>query len=271
MCGIVGIWSRTGENNEQVVEAMSNTLAHRGPDGNDISFVAPVTMGHRRLAIIDLVSGDQPMSTTDERYTIVFNGEIYNYIELRQELEQEGLVFKTTSDTEVLLQTFVHWGEKCLEKLVGMFALAIWDRSEETLFLARDRSGKKPLLYFWDGHSFAFASELKALLQVPGCETRLNAQALELYLALGYVPAPLAIFQKVQKLQPGHYLKFKKKQVQIRRYWFPESTPCRPATTHTERLAEFRTLFAESIRLRLRSDVPIGIFLSGGIDRKSVV
>lgn len=269
MCGIVGIVDQLNGVPVSLINEMKDSLIHRGPDGGGtyIDRRGIAGLGHRRLAILDLsTNGQQPMSTPDGRYTIVFNGEIYNYIELKEELEKKGFTFSTSSDTEVLLKGYEEWGQNVLDKLIGMFAFAVWDRDKEELFLARDRVGKKPLLYFWDGHVFAFGSELKAFRCLHFFEAKLDPEAVEAYLALGYIPAPLSIFQNVRKLLPGHFMTFSKGILNISRFWYPEKTQIRPANNREERIEECRLLLQNALRLRLRSDVPIGIFLSGGID-----
>jgi len=273
LCGIVGIADFNRPLTEDLLLAMRDRLEHRGPDdaGAFLTPDASVALGMRRLAILDLSpKGHQPMTTPDGRFTIVYNGEIYNYVELRAELERQEVPFTSDSDTEVLLHAYAAWGAKALDRLCGMFAFAIWDREERTLFLARDRVGKKPLLYYWDGQRFAFASEMKALLALPECAPRLDPEAVDVYFALGYIPAPLSIFRQVRKLPPGHYLKLADGQLQVTRYWFPECSDVRPASTREGRLEEFRALFEEAVRIRLRSDVPIGLFLSGGVDSSAV-
>lgn len=273
MCGIVGIIDHKSSTQGALVEGMLEAIEHRGPDdaGVFVDLVGGVALGHRRLSVIDLsTGGHQPMSSVDGRLTVVFNGEIYNYLELKSFFKEKGLAFETNSDTEVLLRGYEFWGREVLNKLAGMFAFAIWDREEESLFLARDRVGKKPLVYYWDGNSFAFASEVKALMTLPACRRELDPQAVEAYLAFGYVPAPLNIFKRIKKLQPGHYLCLRKGRLEVARYWFPEKTANHMPTRVEERLEMFRALFQDAVRIRLRSDVPIGLFLSGGVDSSAV-
>lgn len=272
MCGIMGIIGLDGLRSRACIAAMARRLAHRGPDdfGIFIGDRAEVALAHHRLSILDLsANGRQPMLIDDGRFTITFNGEIYNYCELREELIGQGFHFVTSSDTEVLLKGYQAWGEQVLDRLVGMFAFAVWDAREQSLFLARDRVGKKPLVYVASQDVFAFASELKAVLEVPGCSTRLDPDAVDAYLVLGYVPAPLTIFQGIRKLQPGHSLKWRKGKTVLRRYWCPE-TACSGGAVHEDPLEAFQQLFRESVRLRLRSDVPVGLFLSGGIDSSAI-
>jgi asparagine synthase (glutamine-hydrolysing) len=249
---------------------MIDVQAHRGPDGEGI-FVGSsgadpsghVALGHRRLAILDLSdAGGQPMTSGDGRWTIVLNGEIFNYVELGREL---GGPFRSGTDTEVLLEACAQWGvEKTLSRAAGMFAFGLWDARERELTLARDRVGEKPLVYFHRARMLAFASELKALGAFH--DRRLDSQAMDAYLALGYIPAPLAIFRGCRKLEPGHLLRFKDGAAELRRWWHPEQAVPGRERTRPERVARLRSLVAEAVRLRLRADVPVAIFLSGGVD-----
>jgi len=277
MCGIAGfvdLWGRKArelEDREEILLRMCRIIRHRGPDNQGVMLKPGVALGMRRLAIIDLVSGNQPMSGEDGSVTIVFNGEIYNFQEIKPKLEARGHKFQTHSDTEAIVHAYEEFGPACLKDLRGMFALAIWDEKARTLFIARDRAGKKPLYYTItpDG-TFVFGSELKALLEHPEVHREINPEALDAYLTLGYVPDPLSIFRNVHKLPPGHYLSFKNGQVTVRQYWDFEF---QPGESHKEEdyLEELRALLDESVRLRLISDVPLGAFLSGGIDSSTVV
>jgi asparagine synthase (glutamine-hydrolysing) len=230
-----------------------------------------VALGMRRLAIIDLVSGQQPISGEDGSVTIVFNGEIYNFQAIKPKLEARGHVFKTHSDTEAIVHAYEEYGPGCLKELRGMFAFAIWDEKDRNLFVARDRAGKKPLYYtITPSGTFVFGSELKSLLEHPDVERELDPKALDAYFTLGYVPDPLSIFRNIHKLPPGHYLTFTEGRVDVRQYWdfeFREG----PQRSKAEYLDELRALLDESVRLRLISDVPLGAFLSGGIDSSTVV
>ncbi|MGA3187353.1 MAG: asparagine synthase (glutamine-hydrolyzing) [Bryobacteraceae bacterium] len=264
MCGIAGV---IGDRRAaELVYGMIEVQRHRGPDGEG-TFVDPtgdVALGHRRLAILDLsAAGAQPMTSADGRWTLVLNGELFNYVELRHEFDGP---FKTATDTEVLLRACAEWGlERTLARSVGMFAFALWDAWERELTLVRDRVGEKPLVYFQQANMLAFSSELKAL--APFHDRRLDPQAMDAYLALGYVPAPLAIFRGCRKLEPGHLLRFKNGRTEVRRWWYPEHTggPGKERT-RTERVERLRSLVADAVRMRLRADVPVGIFLSGGVD-----
>ena len=258
----------------QQVTRMLQALAHRGPDGSGVFTADPdaghpdLALGHTRLAILDLSpAGAQPMTSRDGRWTIVFNGEIFNYRELRGELACKlgPAPWRSSSDTEVLLEACVQWGVgRALERSIGMFALALWDARERELTLARDRIGEKPLVYFTDGRTLAFASELKALGDFHG--GRLDAAAVEVYLALGYIPAPLAIFRRVRKLPAGHQLRWKNGNSTVERWWFPERTRAAVSSTMTGKKHEARGLIADAVRLRLRADVPLALALSGGVD-----
>jgi asparagine synthase (glutamine-hydrolysing) len=267
MCAIAGVIGP--DNAADLARRMTEAQRHRGPDGGGL-FTDPgagLALGHRRLAILDLSdAGRQPMTSRDGRWTIVLNGEIFNYVELRREL---GGAFRTATDTEVLLEACAAWGvEKAISRSVGMFAFALWDSKERELVLVRDRAGEKPLVYFWDGKTLAFASELKAL--EPLHERRLDAEALDCYLALGYVPAPLAIFRNCRKLPPGHLLRFRKGSLRVDRWWFPEQTGETPEGSRFERVSKLRALMADAVKLRLRSDVPIALYLSGGLDSSAI-
>jgi asparagine synthase (glutamine-hydrolysing) len=261
MCAIAGL---IGDRRAaQLVRGMMEVQRHRGPDGEGVFAHDDIALGHRRLAILDLSNaGAQPMTSEDGRWTIVLNGEIFNYVELRRQL---GGVFQSGTDTEVLLRACGQWGvEKTLERSIGMFAFALWDSRERELTLVRDRVGEKPLVYFHQAHVFAFASELKAL--GPFHDRRLDACAMDAYLALGYIPAPLAIFRGCRKLEPGHMLRFKNGALGIRRWWCPELVPTSNERTRAERIERLRSIVADAVRLRLRADVPAAIFLSGGVD-----
>ena len=253
--------------NLAAVRRMTGALGHRGPDGEGYFDGEGVALGHRRLAILDLSpAGAQPMHSRDGRWTIALNGEIFNYRELREELSRErGGEFSSATDTEVMLEACAAWGvERALARAIGMFALALWDARARELTLARDRAGEKPLVYFWDGVTFAFASEMKALRGLHSA--RLDAAAVDAYLALGYVPAPLAIFRDCHKLPPGHLLKLKDRRLEVRRWWYPERVIGTAARDREERMEELRALMSDAVRLRLRSDVPVALSLSGGVD-----
>lgn len=272
MCGIVGYLSATTPIEPRLLDAMRDTAEHRGPDG-DGRWLDPdgrVGFGHRRLAIIDLTEGGhQPMHSADGRFVITFNGEIYNFRALRDELRALGCSFATESDTEVLLAAFQQWGKDCLARFAGMFAFAIWDRRERTLFAARDRAGEKPFFYRHADRGIVFGSELKMLLRHPEMPRRADPIALDHYLAYGYVPRELCLLKGYNKLPAGHYLHYDidRDQLRVESYW---SLPIRPADTARqsfETLAdELEPLLDQAVSRQLVADVPVGILLSGGLD-----
>lgn len=275
MCGIAGILTADAGRpvSGQILRRMTAALAHRGPDGDGFHVEPGLGLGHRRLAIIDLAGGRQPIFNEDGSVAIVFNGEIYNHEALRRELQALGHVFRTRSDTEAIVHAWESWGTACLDRLKGMFAFALWDRTRQLLFLARDRLGKKPLFYtlLADG-TFLFASELRGLLRHPAVPRRLMPAAIDDYFALGYVPDPHCIFAGILKLPAAHYLL-------LARHRGGAATPCRYWRPHfavrpqseAEAVGELRDRLAESVAARLIADVPLGAFLSGGVDSSAVV
>ncbi len=251
---------------------MTVPLAPRGPDGEGYYVDSAVALGHRRLSIIDLAGGAQPFASDDGRFQIVYNGEVYNYIELRAELERRGCAFRTQSDTEVILRQFILDGPEALQRFNGMFAFAIWDRDERRLFLARDRLGVKPLYYCSvRGGDLVFASELKALLVHPRVERRLNRLSVSKYFTYGYVPAPHTIFEGIHKLEPGAFLHCDRHALQKKIYWdIPlEDNPLSERTVD-EWAEDLLAVLRDAVTKRLRSDVPVGVFLSGGIDSSAI-
>jgi asparagine synthase (glutamine-hydrolysing) len=272
MCGIAGkLYTDPARRvAPAVVDAMTDALAHRGPDARGTHVVGPVGLGHRRLAIIDLSpDANQPM-VGPSGAAITFNGEIYNFAELRRFLEGQGRTFRTRSDTEVLLALYEHEGERCLDRLVGMFAFAIWDPGRQTLFCARDRLGKKPFYYHAGGAGFSFASELGGLVADPEVPRALDPDAIHHYLTLHYAPSPSTAFAGVCKLPPAHALLWHAGKVEVWRYWRPHFEPKHQRTVD-ELGEELWHLLRESTRLRMISDVPLGAFLSGGTDSSAVV
>lgn len=269
MCGITGVWAfnEVGRFNLMNLEKATQTLSHRGPDNQDIYQDHFVGLGHRRLSIIDTSeNGHQPFSIDEGRYVITFNGEIFNYKELRQTLIAKGVQFKSDSDTEVLLQLYAHEGKSFLEKLNGFFAFAIYDNQEKSLFIARDRMGIKPLLYFQDEFKVLFASELQAVLTL-GVDVQVDQQALNYYLQLNYTPAPLTMVEGVKKLEPGHCIEIKDGQVTTSRYYdLPERSAIDHQISFSQAKDQLRSLMDASVQRRMISDVPLGCFLSGGID-----
>ncbi|MBF0459355.1 MAG: asparagine synthase (glutamine-hydrolyzing) [Nitrospirae bacterium] len=276
MCAIAGKlkWDEQRVSGEGV-KAMCAHMAHRGPDDKGIVSLKHIVLGHRRLSIIDLSkNARQPMRTPDQRYHIVYNGEVYNFKSIRKELEGAGFEFRTSSDTEVVLYSYVHWGVDCLSRFNGMFAIAIWDAERRELFLARDRFGKKPLYYYSNkGKDFVFASELTALLKdkkdVPAV---LSLEGLNCYLALGYILSPMTIYEDLHKLEPATYMMVSEAGVKKVRYW-DYAAEFRNKTVEKDRDIAVRLLglLEDSVKLRMVSDVPVGAFLSGGIDSSSIV
>ena len=273
MCGIVGKYNFASDEPvaPQLLTVMCDKITYRGPDDSGIYHCGPVGLGHRRLSIIDLSPlGHQPMASDDKKLWIVFNGEIYNFQQLRRQLESLGYRFVSNCDTEVIIYMYRQYGAECLQYLRGMFAFAIWDQECEQLFLARDRIGKKPLFYYCDGKHFLFASEIKSLLVDPVVAKVIDPQALYDYFCYLYVPDPKTIYRHIRKLEPGHYLVCSRQGIADKQYWdihFHHKL----ASTREEIAAQLRTLLDESVGLRMISDVPLGAFLSGGIDSSAVV
>jgi asparagine synthase (glutamine-hydrolysing) len=271
MCGISGVIYRDRQRavHLQELQAMCATLVHRGPDDAGYMVQGNVGLGMRRLQVIDLVTGHQPLSNEDGRVWVVFNGEIYNYLELRKVLEQKGHTFATQTDTETIVHAYEEYGEACVTKFNGMFAFAIWDDVRRTLLLARDRLGVKPLYYFLNERCLVFASEPKALLQHGEVPRALDLEALDSFLTFEYIPAPGSMFRGIRKLPPAHVLVLQEGQVRIQPYW---ELPCKTVTAPEEELAEaLYDLLQDAVRLRLVSDVPLGAWLSGGVDSSTIV
>ncbi len=273
MCGISGIYHHSINSpvDRDLLKAMNDKISHRGPDGSGFFSCESLGLGHRRLSIIDLAEGDQPIYNEDGSVVIVFNGEIYNYKELRKELIDKGHHFKTHSDTEVIVHLYEDKGIECLEQLNGMFAFALWDKKKQSLFVARDRLGEKPLYYQNEKGRFTFASELKAILVDPLVERKIDISVVDDYLAYGYVPSPKTIISKVKKLPPAHYLLIENGNVRIEKYWDLSINPPKQDISEAEYKERFRELINDSVKLRLRSDVPVGAFLSGGVDSSFTV
>ncbi len=272
MCGICGIVDFTGheELSGQRLQAMADTMLHRGPDdgGTYLSPDRSVGLGFRRLSIVDLSGGHQPMCNEDGTIWTIFNGEIYNHAELRRGLEAKGHVYRTRSDTETILHAYEEKGPDCVHDFIGMFGVAIWDERNRRLFLARDRLGIKPIYYTVSQGRLLFASEIKAILSQSGVIREVNREALPMYLSFGVVPAPNTLFKGIMKLPAGHRLiATADGDIKVEQYWdalFPEDKP--PCDSEEEYVEELRRLFAQSIRRRMMSDVPFGVFLSGGLD-----
>ncbi len=273
MCGICGyINGPDRPADREVVAAMNDRLRRRGPDDEGFFVQGPVALGMRRLAIIDLDTGQQPISNEDDSIWVILNGEIYNFPDLRPMLEARGHVFRTRSDTEVIVHLYEDHGDAFVDHLNGMFAIAIWDGRNRRLVLARDRMGQKPLYWTRLGQGIAFASEPKSLLAHPGVARELDPESLGRYLLYEYVPAPWSIFRGIQKLEAAHRLVFQNGDVRIDRYWEP-ATVCNPAQVPNlnDAAEQLWQRFCQSVRMQLISDVPLGVFLSGGIDSSSVV
>ena len=279
MCGITGIFdlSAAREVSRPVLQRMNDSQVHRGPDEGSLHIEAGVGFGHRRLSIIDIATGQQPLFNEDGSVVIVFNGEIYNYQELIPELQALGHVFRTKSDTEVIVHAWEAWGEDCVQRLRGMFAFALWDRNRQTFFMARDRMGVKPMYYaLLDGGTLLFGSELKSLLayqhQGSGLKRDIDPLAIEEYFALGYVAEPRTIFRQARKLSPGHCLTLRRGEplAEPKPYWDVRFTLDNPIGVD-EACSELQQRLRESVRLRMIAEVPLGAFLSGGVDSSAVV
>lgn len=278
MCGIAGFVGADESAPDvaahaETIDRMCRVITHRGPDDQGTLVEGRVAFGMRRLSIIDLAGGHQPISGEDGSVTIVFNGEIYNYRDLQRDLEQRGHKFQTSSDTEAIVHAYEEYGASCVDMLRGMFAFAIWDRRRHALFIARDRVGKKPLYYSLTPRgTLVFGSELKSLLEHPEVRREINPEAISAYLSLGYVPDPLSVFRGVHKLPPGHHLTFERGgRLTIKEYWDFSYESIAEQRSEDDYLEELRALLDEAVRIRLVSDVPLGAFLSGGVDSSTVV
>ncbi len=268
MCGICGL----NFNDEPLVRAMAETLAHRGPDQDGFYHCQQVSLGHRRLSIIDLSeNGRQPMFNEDRSVVLVFNGEIYNFQELREELQGRGHQFSSLADSEVIIHAYEEWGIRSIERLRGMFAYALYDHNKDRLLLVRDRIGIKPLYYHHQNGRFLFASEIKAILADPQVERKVNYQALYDYLGFEFVPAPQTMFDDIHKLPAGHYLLLEDGQLTIKRYWDLSLKPSEPLPDFQQAVEQMREQLDFAVKSHLVSDVPLGVFLSGGLDSSCIV
>lgn len=276
MCGICGIVdnSTSGRVEEKLIRRMASRLEHRGPDDEGVyigSGNPGIGLGHRRLSIIDLsTAGHQPIANEDKSIWLVLNGEIYNYELLRRDLQGKGHIFASDTDTETILHLYEEYNEGLLQYLRGMFAFALWDNNKKKLLLARDRVGKKPLLYSYKNGIFCFASEFASLLESGHIRKNICCRSIDSYLKLGYIPAPFTIYEDVYKLLPGHYLVLKNNDISVVNYWDLDYGP-KLSISQPDAQLELLHLLRESVRMRLRSDVPIGAFLSGGVDSSAVV
>lgn len=270
MCGICGI---IGEpSNETLIRRMMDLMVHRGPDEGGVFVDNGIVLGHRRLSIVDLAGGSQPVFNENKSQVLVYNGEIYNHKELRSGLEKQGHVFQSAADTEVVIHAFEQKGVSCLDTFNGMFAFAIWDKHAQELFVARDRLGVKPLYYALNGNCLVFSSELKSILACPWIDRELNLAAVEEYLALRYVPHPHTLLKGIFKLPAGHYLTFSRAHgLKIKPYWHITSANSVPMRSDESYLEEFTALLDDAVKIRLMSDVPFGAYLSGGVDSSTVV
>jgi asparagine synthase (glutamine-hydrolysing) len=292
MCGICGIvnFNATEPVAHDLLEGMTSAQAHRGPDDHGYFLEDNVGLGHRRLSIIDLSGGKQPIFNEDGSVVVVFNGEIYNFADLTADLIARGHQFKTRSDTETIVHAYEEYGVNCMKEFRGMFAFAIWDRKQKRLLLVRDRVGIKPIYYYQGKDFFIFASEIKSILQHPRVPREVDREALDMYLALRYVPGPRTAFKNIFKLQPGQWLTVKHGRVNVGKYWdlkyslplgegrvsvsrFADACDPHPTVSQRERvyIEEFARLFEESVRLRLIAEVPLGVFLSGGLDSSAML
>lgn len=274
MCGICGFLNNGYSQND--LFEMNQTISHRGPDDEGYYFDEKIALAQKRLSIIDLSSlGRQPMSDRDNKITITFNGEIYNYQEIKEELLSEGYVFETETDTEVIIYAYLEWGINCVKMFNGMFAIAIWEHEEEKLTLVRDRIGIKPMYYYSKDNDFIFSSELKPILKHPSFNKRICMSSLNMYLTFGYIPSPYSIYENTYKLEPGSYLVMKNNMISIQKYWemsdIKKSSEINKIKTEKDYLDELEFLIKSSIKYRLVSDVNVGAFLSGGIDSSLVV
>jgi asparagine synthase (glutamine-hydrolysing) len=269
VCGIAGFSGFKGDS-ASIIARMIGSIAHRGPDDEGALVTGSTAIGMRRLSIIDIAHGKQPIATQDGNLSIVFNGEIYNHADIRRELEALGCVFQTQSDTEVVLQGYKIWGADCLSRLRGMFAFAIYDRRDESFFIARDRIGIKPLYYASLKGQLIFASEIKSLLQHPDLPREVNPAAVDEYLSLRYVPGPHTIFSHIKKFPPAHFMVWRKGAGDLKRYWSPDSRSTWNGSK-VEAQEAFDHAFDEATRIHMLSERPVGAFLSGGLDSTAIV
>lgn len=271
MCGIFGYYNRKSNSlGTEVLQAMGKAIEHRGPDDCGIFEGSNFALGNQRLSIIDIEGGHQPFVSDDGQIIVVQNGEIFNHIELAQELAKDGFPCKTHSDTEVILRLYEQYGIDFLDKLNGMFCISIYDKHKQTMYLVRDRIGVKPLFIYDDGTQLLFASEIKSLLAA-GVHVEMNHQALNLFLAYNYVPPPFTMFEGIQHLMPGHVLEINLSNTQIRSWWDLTALATEERRTEAEWIEDFNIILDDAVRLRMRADVPFGAFLSGGVDSSTVV
>lgn len=266
MCGIAGI---IGEENKDLVHKMCDIISHRGPDDSGFLIDKNISLGMRRLSIIDIAGGKQPIHNEDETVWVIYNGEIYNYLELKDDLDKKGHKFYTKSDTEIFVHAYEEYGDFFVEKLRGMFAFALWDSNNKKLIIGRDRLGKKPLYYTTDGNILIFGSEIKSILLYPGVKRAVNTNALHHFLTLQYVPGPETMFAGIQKLQPGNILIYQNGNTTLKSYWDIKFENVEIGESSC--IKETLELLKESVKIRLMSEVPLGVYLSGGLDSSSIV
>ena len=274
MCGICGkVYHAVDKKvDKALIKKMSSVLNHRGPDDEGVYIKNNVGLAHKRLSIIDLTSaGHQPMSNEDGSIFIVFNGEIYNFLDLRDELIEKGHCFTSKTDTETIIHLYEEKGVECVHDLRGMFAFAIWDENKKRLLIARDRAGKKPLVYYHNDEGLLFASEIKSLLMDPSIKKDVDYNALHHFLTYQYTPSPLTSFAGIKKLPPAHILIYERGNIVLKRYWNLSYQKKLELPSLEDYGEKFRDVFQDAVRIRLRSDVPLGAFLSGGIDSSLVV
>ena len=273
MCGICGKLNLDAQEpvDGSIVQRMMDTISHRGPDGRGQFMSGPIGLGHLRLSIIDLSTGDQPIYNEDGTVCVVYNGEMYNFLELRDELEARGHRFRSKTDTEVIVHAYEEWGESAVQRFRGMFAFALWDASRKFLLVARDRVGIKPLYYVNTGRSLLFASEIKALLADPCVPRRINPHAIDLFLTELFVPGGETMFEGIKKLEPGHILTVSNGRVVTRQYWDLNFEETRSKVSFDEAVEELQQLLGRTVKDHMISDVPVGVFLSGGLDSSGVL
>jgi asparagine synthase (glutamine-hydrolysing) len=273
MCGITGVFHFDNHREVEInrLRVMSDIIRHRGPDGEGFYINKNIGLGHRRLSIIDLETGDQPMFNEEKSIALVLNGEIYNYIELREELIKVGHYFRTTSDTEVVIKAYQEWGVDCQNKFNGMWAFALWDTKKQLLFLSRDRIGEKPLNYSIIDNTLVFSSEIKSLFEY-GVPREIRPELIEIYFILTNIPGPDTFYKNIFKLKPGHFIIANSDGFQEHKYWdLPEIDEMNMLKNKSAIYEEFAYLFEDSVKIRMRADVPFGAFLSGGLDSSSIV
>jgi len=270
MCGIAGIIDQQNPVPRDLIKQMTDSLTHRGPDDEGFYIEGGIGMGHRRLSIIDLDTGGQPICNEDKTIRVIFNGEIYNYRELTKQLQETGHKFGTRADTETIVHLYEEYGDDCVLHLRGMFAFALWDDRKKRLLIARDRVGKKPVVYYHRPGRFVFASEIKSILCDRSIDRTVSNNAIDKYLTFGYIPSPDSVYKEIKKLLPGHILVYEDDKITTKRYWDIEYSADGPSTEE-EALPEIEKTLLEATRMRMISDVPLGAFLSGGVDSSLVV